>query len=90
MAHVATLWRITLASDPTFSAPVFTKFTTTQLTSMPFSGLVLLPLTDYIADAAYYSDTGTVSPFGASVAFTTLADGTIPVPIVTEWAECEG
>jgi hypothetical protein len=89
MAHVATLWQITLATDPTFAAPVLTKFTTTQLTTLPFSGIVLLPLTNYLARAAYYSDTATVSPFGASVPFTTLADGTIPVPVVTEWAECE-
>lgn len=90
MAHVATLWQITLATDPLFAAPVLTKFTTTQLTTMPFSGLVLLPLTNYLARAAYYSDDAAVSAFSASVPFTTLADGTIPVPVLTEWVECEG
>lgn len=89
MAHVATLWQITLATDPLFAAPVASIFSTTHLTTLPFSGLVLLPSTNYLARAAYYSDTATVSPFGASVAFTTLADGTIPVPILTEWFECE-
>lgn len=89
MAHVATLWQIALATDPDFLAPVFTKFTTTQLTTMPFSGLVLLPSTNYLARAAYYSDDPAVSAFGAATPFTTLADGTVPVPIVTQWDECE-
>ncbi|MGD9631351.1 MAG: hypothetical protein AB7V18_19100 [Pyrinomonadaceae bacterium] len=89
MAHVATLWQIALDSDPTFSSPVASIFTTTHLTTLPFSGLVLQPSTDYIARAAYYTDEATVSPFGATTAFTTLADGTIPVPILTEWFECE-
>lgn len=87
--HIATLWQIALATDPAFAAPVFTKFTTTQLTTMPFSGLVLLPSTNYLARAAYYDDEGRVSPFSDGVPFTTLANGTIPVPVVTEWEECE-
>lgn len=89
MAHVATLWQITLDSDPTFAAPVVTIFSTVYLTDLPFSGLELEPSTNYLARAAYYTDEATVSPFGAATAFTTLADGTIPVPIITQWDECE-
>lgn len=87
MAHAATLWQITLDSDPTFASPVLGLFTTTQLTSLPFSGLVLTPSTNYLARATYYDDMGN-SAVSASVPFTTLADGTIPVPVNTQWEEC--
>lgn len=92
MAHVATIWQITLATDPAFAAPVLSLFTTTQLTTLPFSGLILLPSTNYLARAAYVGDGSNpnVSPFGTATPFTTLANGTIPVPVVTEWEDCAG
>ncbi len=86
--HIATLWEITLATDPGFLSPVVSIFTTTQLITLPFSGTVLIPLTNYLARAKYYEDNGDVSPFGAATPFTTLANGTIPVPVTTEWADC--
>lgn len=87
MAHAASLWQITLDTDPGFLTPVVSEFTTTQLTEFPFSGLVLTPSTDYLARVTYYDELGN-SGESAVVPFTTLADGTIPVPLTTQWEEC--
>lgn len=87
--HIATLWQITLATDPTFAAPVLSLFSVTALLILPFSGLILLPSTNYLARAKYYDDAGNSSSFGAATPFTTLANGTIPVPgALTAWADC--
>jgi len=78
--HVATLWNITLATDPLFAAIVVSVFNVTApLTELPVVG-GLTPSTNYIARAKYYADDGSESAWSASVPFTTLATNTIDQP----------
>lgn len=67
----AARWQVTLASDPTFSAPVVdTGWTGAYLSAFDVAGLADgIP---YLARAAYSDETGAQSDFGAASAFTTV------------------
>lgn len=85
--HVASIWQIALATDPTFSSPVASVLDTdAPFTSIPaITGLT--PSTNYLARVRYIDDLGAFSDWSDAVAFTTLAENTVPEPGL--WVECE-
>jgi len=84
LAHVATLWEVTLAADTGFLTPVIQDFTSTYLTQ--YDAIGLLVGTDYIIRATYFFDDGSNTGPGAATAFTTLAANTEPEPGSFEFA----
>lgn len=86
--HVASLWHVALATDPTFTTIVASAFrsgTVTLVESGILSGLTVS--TNYIARVRYYDDLGNVSAWSDSFAFTTLGANTQPEP--GAWEDCE-
>lgn len=82
MAHGQTQWQITLATDPTFAAPVVDVTTDHFLELIPVL-LGLMVSTNYICRTKYFDDS-TPTPFESAwspaVPFTTLPADLIPPP----------
>lgn len=68
--HAASQWQVALATDPTFSSPVYDSGVTgANLTSVVATGL--LPAVSYIARVRYRDEIGLWSGYSASFPFTT-------------------
>ena len=89
MSQIGTHWQLTLATDPTFAAPVQDLETFNPLQFVEWIPLGLIPETDYLTRAALIDDIEGEGPFSDGVPFTTLAVNIEPEPPpITDWGPC--